>query len=226
MREKSSEMKVLWVFIEALVHSSLALLLKKLSSWLSMTLFDLGQWIQKLAVSKSLGSSSLVVQQVDRKWYAVFRLSDSFFFWFFLDFHEPLGDCVCGLPLHLSCGFWNRVRKIRLQVQGETAKVEGAKPKGAIHIIRQLGVLGLYKGSLACLLRDIPFSAVYFTSYSHLKTDVFQEGYNGKRLSFLETLSAAAIAGMPAAYLTTPAGKNKFIFYQSCVSADSNVRCG
>ncbi|KIM47475.1 hypothetical protein M413DRAFT_439135 [Hebeloma cylindrosporum] len=95
--------------------------------------------------------------------------------------------------------------KIRLQVQGEAAKIEGAIPKGAVHIIRQLGILGLYKGSTACLLRDIPFSAIYFTAYSHLKTDVFQEGYNGKRLSFLETLAAAGIAGMPAAYLTTPA---------------------
>ncbi|KAG5647705.1 hypothetical protein DXG03_008428 [Asterophora parasitica] len=95
--------------------------------------------------------------------------------------------------------------KIRLQIQGEAAKVEGASPKGAIHIIRQLGLLGLYKGSSACLLRDIPFSAIYFTAYWHLKKDLFQEGYNGKQLSFLETLGAAGIAGMPAAYLTTPA---------------------
>jgi len=84
--------------------------------------------------------------------------------------------------------------KIRLQIQGEAAKLDGAKPKGAIHIIRQLGILGLYKGSSACLLRDIPFSAIYFTAYSHLRKDVFQEGYNGKELSFLETLAAAGIA--------------------------------
>ncbi|KAH8835566.1 mitochondrial carrier domain-containing protein [Flagelloscypha sp. PMI_526] len=95
--------------------------------------------------------------------------------------------------------------KIRLQIQGEAAKLEGAAPKGALHIIRQLGILGLYKGSSACLLRDIPFSAIYFTAYSHLKKDVFHEGHNGKALSFLETLAAAGIAGMPAAYLTTPA---------------------
>ncbi|KAJ3573542.1 hypothetical protein NP233_g2362 [Leucocoprinus birnbaumii] len=95
--------------------------------------------------------------------------------------------------------------KIRLQVQGEAAKVEGIKPRGAVHIIRQLGILGLYRGASACLLRDIPFSAIYFPAYSHLKTDLFHEGYNGKKLSFTETLAAAAIAGMPAAYLTTPA---------------------
>jgi solute carrier family 25 aspartate/glutamate transporter 12/13 len=85
-------------------------------------------------------------------------------------------------------------RKIRLQIQGEAAKVEGAVPKGAGLIIRQLGVLGLYKGASACLLRDIPFSAIYFTSYWHLKKDLFHEGHHGKRLSFLETLGAAGMA--------------------------------
>lgn len=85
-------------------------------------------------------------------------------------------------------------RKIRLQIQGETAKMEGASPRGAVHIVRQLGIVGLYKGASACLLRDIPFSAIYFTSYSHLKKDVFKEGYNGKQLSFLETLGSAGIA--------------------------------
>jgi solute carrier family 25 aspartate/glutamate transporter 12/13 len=72
--------------------------------------------------------------------------------------------------------------------------MEGAAPKGAIHIVRQLGVLGLYRGATACLLRDIPFSAIYFPAYGHLKADLFHEGYNGKQLSFLETLAAAAIA--------------------------------
>ena len=39
--------------------------------------------------------------------------------------------------------------KIRLQVQGELG---GAK-RGALHIIRELGIFGLYKGASACLLR-------------------------------------------------------------------------
>jgi len=95
--------------------------------------------------------------------------------------------------------------KIRLQVQGEAAKAEGAVPRGAIHIVRQLGLLGLYKGASACLLRDIPFSAIYFTAYNHMKKDVYHEGHHNKKLGFMETLISAAVAGMPAAYLTTPA---------------------
>ncbi|CAH7686046.1 mitochondrial carrier domain-containing protein [Phakopsora pachyrhizi] len=95
--------------------------------------------------------------------------------------------------------------KIRLQMQGELARVAGTESKGSVHIIKQLGLLGLYKGAGACLCRDIPFSAIYFTAYAHLKKDTFGEGLDGKKLSFLETLSSAAIAGMPAAYLTTPA---------------------
>jgi hypothetical protein len=35
---------------------------------------------------------------------------------------------------------------------------------------------------------------IYFTTYSHLKKDLFHEGYNNKKLSFWETLGAAAMA--------------------------------
>ena len=80
--------------------------------------------------------------------------------------------------------------------------------------------MGLYKGASACLLRDgkssfgltgiflidlnlVPFSAIYFPSYNHLKRDLFGEGPN-KKLGIFQLLAAGAIAGMPAAYLTTP----------------------
>lgn len=95
--------------------------------------------------------------------------------------------------------------KIRLQVQGEAARLNpGHVRQGAAAIVRELGLLGLYKGAGACLLRDIPFSAIYFTAYSHLKSDLFGERA-GVKLGPLQLLAAGAIAGMPAAYLATPA---------------------
>ncbi|KAL7625317.1 mitochondrial aspartate-glutamate transporter agc1 [Parahypoxylon ruwenzoriense] len=94
--------------------------------------------------------------------------------------------------------------KIRLQVQGEVAKAtEGAQKRSAMWIVKNLGLAGLYKGASACLLRDVPFSAIYFPTYSHLKKDVFGESPT-KKLGVVQLLTAGAIAGMPAAYLTTP----------------------
>ncbi|KAL8828475.1 MAG: hypothetical protein Q9191_002570 [Dirinaria sp. TL-2023a] len=94
--------------------------------------------------------------------------------------------------------------KIRLQVQGEMTKsVEGVERRSALWIVKNLGLVGLYKGASACLLRDVPFSSIYFPTYNHLKRDLFGEGPN-KKLGIVQLLTAGAIAGMPAAYLTTP----------------------
>ncbi len=107
--------------------------------------------------------------------------------------------------------------KIRLQVAGEVAST---KKVSALSVVRELGFFGLYKvqyteylfagdemhfflqGSRACFLRDIPFSAIYFPAYAHLKPRFADEnGYN----SPLTLLICGAIAGMPAASLVTPA---------------------
>ncbi|KAK9473183.1 mitochondrial carrier domain-containing protein [Dipodascopsis tothii] len=94
--------------------------------------------------------------------------------------------------------------KIRLQIQGEVSKsIDGAPRRSALWIVRNLGLVGLYKGATACLMRDVPFSAIYFPAYAHLKKDYFGEGPN-KPLGIPQLLMAGAIAGMPAAYLTTP----------------------
>ena len=57
-------------------------------------------------------------------------------------------------------------------------------------------------GASACLLRDIPFSAIYFPAYAHSK--VFLSDEDG-HLPLPMTLLAGFIAGFPAAGLTTPA---------------------
>lgn len=89
--------------------------------------------------------------------------------------------------------------KIRLQVAGE---VSSGEKVSALKVVKQLGFFGLYKGARACLLRDVPFSAIYFPAYAHIKPKFADEnGYN----SPLSLLVSGAIAGMPAASLVTPA---------------------
>lgn len=53
-----------------------------------------------------------------------------------------------------------------MQVAGEIA---GGSKVRALSVVRDLGLFGLYKGARACLLRDVPFSAIYFPTYAHTK---------------------------------------------------------
>ena len=106
------------------------------------------------------------------------------------------------------------ITKIRLQMQGETARLLAAvgkvvpPPQSVVTIARELGFVGLYKGAAACLIRDVPFSAIYFPAYAWSKNR-FVEGRkrdNGvASASAMDLLVAGALAGVPAAFLTTPA---------------------
>jgi solute carrier family 25 (mitochondrial aspartate/glutamate transporter), member 12/13 len=89
--------------------------------------------------------------------------------------------------------------KIRLQMQGQLRAVER---RAAMNICRELGFAGLYKGASACLLRDVPFSMIYFPTYAQLKTAFSTD--EGSTTSY-GLLAAGTIAGAPAAGLTTPA---------------------
>ncbi|XP_029461645.1 calcium-binding mitochondrial carrier protein Aralar1 isoform X2 [Rhinatrema bivittatum] len=89
--------------------------------------------------------------------------------------------------------------KIRLQVAGE---ITTGPRVSSLTVLRDLGIFGLYKGARACLLRDLPFSAIYFTVYAHCKH--FFSDENG-HVGALQLLVSGAIAGVPAASLVTPA---------------------
>ncbi|XP_043822853.1 calcium-binding mitochondrial carrier protein Aralar2 isoform X2 [Dromiciops gliroides] len=89
--------------------------------------------------------------------------------------------------------------KIRLQVAGE---ITTGPRVSALSVLRDLGLFGIYKGAKACFLRDIPFSAIYFPCYAHVKASLAQEDGH---VSPGSLLLAGAIAGMPAASLVTPA---------------------
>lgn len=122
-----------------------------------------------------------------------------------------LAECVAGGSAGASQVIFTNpleIVKIRLQVQGESARLakqagESYVRVGAMRIVRQLGIMGLYRGASACLLRDIPFSAIYFPVYAHSKA--FFRTVQGGEDRWYSLLAAGAIGGIPAASLTTPA---------------------
>ncbi|XP_041460216.1 calcium-binding mitochondrial carrier protein Aralar2-like isoform X1 [Lytechinus variegatus] len=107
------------------------------------------------------------------------------------------GGCAGGSQVMFTNPL--EIVKIRLQVAGE---IQTGPRVSAITVLKDLGLLGLYKGSKACFLRDIPFSAIYFPCYAHLKKYFAdKDGHNSPG----SLLVAATIAGAPAAYSVTPA---------------------
>nr|XP_009925532.1 PREDICTED: calcium-binding mitochondrial carrier protein Aralar1 isoform X2 [Haliaeetus albicilla] len=121
--------------------------------------------------------------------------------------HTCYGQCFSKELTHMTHAgasqviFTNplEIVKIRLQVAGE---ITTGPRVSALSVIKDLGILGLYKGAKACFLRDIPFSAIYFPVYAHSKLMLADE--NG-HVGGLNLLAAGAIAGVPAASLVTPA---------------------
>lgn len=93
-----------------------------------------------------------------------------------------------------------------LKIQGATMndKIRNGQLKQAISyptLVRSLGVSGMYTGVLATILRDVPFSMVYFSLYSQAKSFLC----NGdQKASGINSFAAGAIAGTTAAALTCP----------------------
>ena len=68
--------------------------------------------------------------------------------------------------------------------------------------VSKLGLRGLTQGMSACLLRDIPFNATYFTSYAALKDSL--KPVDDGPLTPLSLMAAGLGAGLVAGSITTP----------------------
>eukprot|EP00164_Ancoracysta_twista_P000488 GFYU01000653.1.p1 GENE.GFYU01000653.1~~GFYU01000653.1.p1 ORF type:complete len:310 (+),score=108.34 GFYU01000653.1:30-932(+) len=88
--------------------------------------------------------------------------------------------------------------KCLLQIQGASS----APPKysGPLDVVKQVlaesGPRGLYKGTVATLLRDIPGSGAYFAGYEGFKIALTPEGKTSADLGPLKTLFAGGMAGI------------------------------
>jgi len=122
------------------------------------------------------------------------------------DSHLPLEIVAGGIAGGSQVLFTNPVEiiKIRLQIQGENIRnglMKVSEKQSGLQIFRELGVRRLYSGASACLLRDVPFSAIFFSTYPRMKATMTSQN---KPLSKPRLLLAGAICGIPASAMVTP----------------------
>jgi len=111
---------------------------------------------------------------------------------------EVFAGCAAGFSQVVVTGPYELV-KVRLQTQVVSA---GQARRSALSIIKELGPKGLVTGAGATLLRDVPFSAMYFTLYGNLKRKLTNKDGH---LGLPQILTAGLSAGVISAYLATPA---------------------
>ncbi|KAG0366110.1 hypothetical protein BGZ54_005809 [Gamsiella multidivaricata] len=92
--------------------------------------------------------------------------------------------------------------KIQMQVAGSQKLAPGEQRPTAMGIVRSLGLRGLYRGTPATLLRDVPFSIMFFPLNSFLK---LQGADKDGKASFSVVLGAGLASGVVAASAVTPA---------------------
>ncbi|KAK9721400.1 mitochondrial aspartate-glutamate transporter agc1 [Basidiobolus ranarum] len=118
------------------------------------------------------------------------------------------------LPIHLgmlagaTAGFCqviatNPMEIVKIQMQVAGADLKPGQPRAtAIQVVQKLGLRGVYKGTPATLLRDVPFSILFFPSHAYLKTLCADSNGN---VSFPAVFGSGIVAGVFAAGAVTPA---------------------
>uniref|UniRef100_A0A182SMB5 Solute carrier family 25 member 40 n=1 Tax=Anopheles maculatus TaxID=74869 RepID=A0A182SMB5_9DIPT len=66
-------------------------------------------------------------------------------------------------------------------------------------MLRVQGVFGLWKGFFPTILRDVPFSGIYWTTYESIK-----KHFNVSQPSFAFSFASGAVSGGVAAFITVP----------------------
>ena len=90
--------------------------------------------------------------------------------------------------------------KIRMQLQTELPK---EKRMSTLGVVRHLGIRGLYRGSLATWMRDVPYSVLFFPLYAHLKRSTANKETGVNNIASL--LFAGGTSGAVASAAVTPA---------------------
>mmetsp|Transcript_6491 Transcript_6491/g.7050 ORF Transcript_6491/g.7050 Transcript_6491/m.7050 type:complete len:555 (+) Transcript_6491:198-1862(+) len=130
-------------------------------------------------------------------------------------------DCLAGVGTGCVQVFiTNPYETVKIRIQMQSSKKD---KKGAVQIMRELGVRGLYTGFAATVARDLPFNAIYFTLFAGFKK--LLEDKDGE-VGIYQILASGAGAGGIAAAFDTPAdtvktrlqnGKGKYNGMLDCI---------
>ncbi|KAH8387898.1 hypothetical protein KR093_010291, partial [Drosophila rubida] len=108
----------------------------------------------------------------------------------------PLLAGVSGRILAVT--FVSPIEMIRTKMQSQ--KMTHAEMFGSVRqVVQSQGVLGLWRGLPPTILRDVPFSGIYWSCYEYLKSR-----YNVVEPTFGFSFVAGAVSGSVAATITTP----------------------
>ncbi|XP_017034768.1 solute carrier family 25 protein Shawn isoform X2 [Drosophila kikkawai] len=108
----------------------------------------------------------------------------------------PLLAGVTARILAVTCV--SPVELIRTKMQSQ--RMTHAEMFGTIRqVVQSQGVLGLWRGLPPTILRDVPFSGIYWTCYEYLKSS-----FGVVEPTFGFSFAAGAISGSVAATITTP----------------------
>jgi len=93
------------------------------------------------------------------------------------------------------------ITKIRMQMYEPAPGEQVNQMKVLSNMVKEMGIRGMYQGTVSTFMRDVPFSIVYFSLYGIFRRKLADE--NGK-ISTLGALSASTCAGIFGASGSTP----------------------
>jgi len=92
--------------------------------------------------------------------------------------------------------------KIRMQMHTPTPGQSVSQLQSLKGIVSELGIRGMYKGTASTLLRDVPFSVIYFGLYGILRRKIADPETN--KVSAFGALTCSTLAGVVGSSLATP----------------------
>lgn len=107
-----------------------------------------------------------------------------------------------GLARLIAVTIVSPLEMVRTKMQSQKMPISAVK-QCLVDLVRSQGLRGLWNGYTATLLRDVPFSALYWPMYEQTKLQMSRP-HHTKRQTFTVHFLSGALAGSVASTLTLP----------------------